>query len=104
MKYSKFKQSLIDQNLWNSDDEELVLPSSTVSSTVSSTNSLKECVICASEQNVNDFITCLYCNWTFCYSCCEQWLLSHVDFKCMNCKKLWSMQFLYENLNWSFYN
>ena len=56
------------------------------------------CVICEEKSNKNTHapITCNFCNFEACRTCCETYLLSQTDAKCMNtaCGKPWDRKFM----------
>ena len=59
-----------------------------------------ECSICADTLNRSNRkeIKCLFCNYSACRSCIEQYLLQSSENVCMNCKAVWNREFLDENL------
>ena len=58
-----------------------------------------ECGICADVYNVSNRkeIKCLFCNYSACRSCYEQYLLQSNENICMNCKTVWNREFLDNN-------
>ena len=56
------------------------------------------CVICEEKSNktIHTPITCNFCNFEACRNCCETYLLSQTDAKCMNtaCAKPWDRKFM----------
>lgn len=61
----------------------------------------KQCIICCEDSR--RFVSCNYCEYTTCYSCCKRYLLeSFKDASCMNCKKAWPHKFMITNLNKTF--
>jgi len=58
-----------------------------------------ECGICAEVYNISNRkeIKCLFCNYSGCRSCYEQYLLQSNESICMNCKTLWNREFLDNN-------
>lgn len=59
-----------------------------------------ECSICADTLNRSNRkeIKCLFCNYSACRSCIEQYLVQSTENICMNCKAVWNREFLDENL------
>ena len=59
-----------------------------------------ECGICADTLNRSNRkeVKCLFCNYSACRSCIEQYLLQSNESICMNCKAVWNREFLDENL------
>ena len=64
------------------------------------------CVICEEKSNKTSHtpITCNFCNFEACRSCCETYLLSQTDAKCMNtaCSKPWDRKFMVSAFSKSF--
>lgn len=66
------------------------------------------CIIC--DENINftshKLITCLYCSFDACRSCCETYILNESIPKCMNaeCNREWSRQFMRDNFTYVFIN
>lgn len=58
-----------------------------------------ECGICADVYNRSNRreIKCLFCNYSGCRSCYEQYLLQSNENICMNCKAVWNREFLDNN-------
>lgn len=55
-----------------------------------------ECNVCVSKYTKRDRkeIKCPYCEYSACRACCETYILSQTEPKCMNCKKEWSKRFM----------
>ena len=60
---------------------------------------IEECSICADIFNNSNRkeIKCLFCSYTACRSCYEQFLLQSTENICMNCKAVWNREFLDNN-------
>jgi len=60
---------------------------------------IEECQICADKYNNSNRkeIKCLFCNYSSCRNCYEQYLLQSNDSICMNCKAIWNREFLDKN-------
>lgn len=53
----------------------------------------------------NKKIQCSHCQFSACTSCCKKYILSILnDAKCMNCGKLWNIDFLVDNFSYAFIN
>lgn len=66
-----------------------------------------ECTICTEKYNkiLRKPVDCPYCRFTGCLSCCQRYILSVVqDPHCMNCKKVWSREFLDDRFPKQFIN
>ena len=61
---------------------------------------INECSICADTLNRSNRkeIKCLFCNYSACRSCIEQYLIQSTENICMNCKAIWNREFLDDNL------
>ena len=69
---------------------------------------MPDCQICCEKLNKSNHtpVVCEYtdCNFKTCKECVRKYLLGTVaDPHCMNCKKVWTDEFLVTNLNKSFY-
>ena len=60
---------------------------------------MEDCQICADKYNnsTRKEVKCLFCNYSSCKSCYEQYLLQSNDNICMNCKTIWNREFLDKN-------
>ena len=60
---------------------------------------MEDCGICTDKYNRSNRkeIKCLFCNYSACKSCYEQFLLQSNDSVCMNCKAIWNREFLDKN-------
>jgi hypothetical protein len=60
---------------------------------------MEDCQICADKYNnsTRKEVKCLFCNYSSCKSCYEQYLLQSNDSICMNCKTVWNREFLDKN-------
>lgn len=78
------------------------------SSSSSSENIPKECIICAEKTNktVHKNIRCMYCSFDSCRKCCERYILQETATTCMNpkCNKEWTRKFLRDNFTLKFIN
>ena len=67
-----------------------------------------DCVICTEKINKvkHTLVTCCYCDFSACRTCCETYILDQTQPQCMNtaCDKEWSRKFLVENFTKSFIN
>jgi hypothetical protein len=68
----------------------------------------EDCNVCVENVVTEQCITCPYCNFKSCITCCQTFLMSLDDPRprCMdnNCKKIWSNDFMHENFPLSFQN
>jgi hypothetical protein len=65
------------------------------------------CSICCETINISNRkdIKCLYCNYVACRECVAQFLLVNINEpNCMNCKKVWNREFLFNNFTKTFIN
>lgn len=64
------------------------------------------CGICCNTYNkIKKPISCQYCQYTICKKCIEQYILSkNNNVSCMNCKKEWSQNIIYDMMTLSFIN
>lgn len=65
------------------------------------------CSICCETINISNRkdIKCLYCNYVACRECVTQFLLVNINEpNCMNCKKVWNREFLFNNFTKTFIN
>ena len=64
----------------------------------------KECSVCAEFYNKSNHkeVICLFCNYTACKTCYEQFFLQSQDCFCMNCKVIWNREFLDNNFTKTF--
>ena len=64
----------------------------------------KECGICADQYNKSNRkeVVCLFCNYSACKTCYEQFFLHSQDCFCMNCKVIWNREFLDNNFTKTF--
>ncbi len=62
------------------------------------------CFVCAEKYNksTRKLVTCKYCDYQSCSSCCQSYLLTINSPKCMNCNTLWGREFLQTILSKSF--
>lgn len=62
------------------------------------------CFVCVETYNKRNRkqITCEYCDYKSCSSCCQSYLLSINSPKCMNCNTLWSREYIQKTLTKSF--
>lgn len=61
---------------------------------------MNECNVCceAFNRSTRKQITCHMCNYDACMSCCKSYILGSVEeAHCMNCKKVWSREFMLTN-------
>lgn len=65
-----------------------------------------ECSICADEVYNRKLIKCPFCDISICDDCIKTFLMSIDDInpRCMSCKKVWTLSFLYQNFNTKFDN
>ncbi len=65
----------------------------------------EECPICIERLNVINKFVCPSCFYTICKSCAKTYILGSIqDPTCMNCKKAFTNQFIYELLSSAFFN
>lgn len=62
-----------------------------------------ECPVCTENKYP---VSCQKCHYSCCGTCIQKYLLglTTVDPKCMNCKELWSMEFVHKNFSKEFYD
>ena len=69
---------------------------------------MSNCVICDETFNksAHSLVTCLYCSFDACRSCCETYMLEQPIAKCMNtaCGKEWTRKFIVSQFTKSFVN
>ena len=65
-----------------------------------------ECSVCVNEVNERKIVSCSYCKYEACSNCVQKFLMDIDDDnpRCMNCKKVWTLDFLSENFMPSFHN
>jgi len=65
----------------------------------------EECFTCIEPYNKISHrkVVCCYCSFTSCHKCVQRYILFQIqDPHCMNCKKIWSREFIDENLSRQF--
>jgi len=63
------------------------------------------CNICVEKYNKSSraIVTCIYCDFTACTSCCKRYILNSFEMAhCMSCKKEWNRRILIQNFSKSF--
>ena len=65
-----------------------------------------DCTVCCSPYTSvkRKPVKCLYCDYEVCVECLQQYLLSKADSHCMNCKKVWTTEFLKKHFSKTFVN